>query len=236
MAGGHLRKAEFARQCGDAFFVIAVAIGVHQHDRDGENAVGFGALKLAAHGIEIERAFHRAVGAHTFVNLDDALVQHVRLDDVLGKNLRPRLVADAQRVAKTFGDKEHRALTLALKQRVGGDRGAHLHGADALAGNRRARGEAEQVANAGHRGVAIGLGVFRQQLMGDERAVRPPADHVGKSAPAIDPEFPSSAQSAAQRVRHALDLALHLCHNGRERRAKATNQNFQPRLPTKTTS
>ena len=39
-------------------------------------------------------------------------------------------------------------------------------------------------------GVAIGLGVFRQELMGDELAVRPPADHVGEGAAAIDPEFP----------------------------------------------
>ena len=39
----------------------------------------------AAHAIEIERALDRAVGAHALVDLDDALIEHVRLDDVLGE-------------------------------------------------------------------------------------------------------------------------------------------------------
>jgi hypothetical protein len=36
---------------------------------------------------------------------------------------------------------ERRALALALEQRVGGDRRAHLHGVDRAVGNRRARRE-----------------------------------------------------------------------------------------------
>ena len=144
-----------------------------------------------AHRIEIERALDRAVGAHALVDLDDALIQHVRLDDVLGEDFRPRLVADAQRVAKALGDEKQRALALALEQRIGGDRGAHLHRADALARDRLARREPEQMADAVHRRVPIGLGIFRKQLVGDERAVRPPADHVGEGAAAIDPEFPT---------------------------------------------
>jgi len=58
-----------------------------------------------------------------------------------------------------------------------------------------ARREAEQVADALHRGVAIGLGIFRQQLVGDELAVRPPPDHVGEGAAAIDQELPASHHS-----------------------------------------
>ena len=50
--------------------------------------------------------------------------------------------------------------------------------------------KAEQVADACDRRVAVGLGIFRKQLVGDERAVGPPADHVGEGAAAIDPEFP----------------------------------------------
>ena len=94
----------------------------------------FARVSSRAHGVEIERALHRAVGAHALVDLDHALVQHVGLDDVAGENFRPRLVADAQGVAKTLGDQQQRALALALEQRIGGDRGAHLHGADAPAG------------------------------------------------------------------------------------------------------
>jgi hypothetical protein len=62
---------------------------------DGIDAVGLGAFELAAHAVEIDVALHRAVGAHALVDFDDALVQHVRLDDLLGENFRPRLVADA---------------------------------------------------------------------------------------------------------------------------------------------
>ena len=83
-----------------------------------------------------------------------------------------------------------RALALALEQRVGRDRGAHLHRADQAGGNRLAGGQAEEIADALHGGVAIGLRILRQQLMGNQRAVGPPPDHVGEGAAAIDPEIP----------------------------------------------
>ncbi len=95
MAGRHLRKTEFARQCRQLLFVSPVAISVHQHDGDCANAIGFCALQLATKRIEIHRAFDGAVGAHALVDLHHALVQHVRFDDVTGKDFRPRLVADA---------------------------------------------------------------------------------------------------------------------------------------------
>ena len=46
------------------------------------------------------------------------------------KDPRPVLVADAQRVAEAPGDHQQRALALALEQRVGGHRRAHLDGLD----------------------------------------------------------------------------------------------------------
>ena len=106
MAGGDLLEAELARQRCDPLFVVAVAVSMHQDDGDSVDAVLFGALKLGAHRVKIERALHGAVGAHPLVDFDDALVQHVGLDDVLGEDLWPRLVADAQRVAKAFGDQQ----------------------------------------------------------------------------------------------------------------------------------
>ena len=57
-------------------------------------------FELGAHRGEIGRALDRAVGAHALVDLDDALVEQLRHDDVLGEDLRPGLVADAQRVAE----------------------------------------------------------------------------------------------------------------------------------------
>ena len=122
---------------------------MHQHDGDRADAVILGALELGAHRIEIRLALDRAVGAHPLVDLDHPLVEHVRLDDVLRENLRPRLVADAQRVAKTLGDQKERALALALKERIGRNRGAHLHGADARRRNRLAGRHPKQAADAG---------------------------------------------------------------------------------------
>ena len=43
------------------------------------------ALELGADGGEIGHALDRAVGAHALVDLDHALEQHLRLDDVLAK-------------------------------------------------------------------------------------------------------------------------------------------------------
>ena len=124
-------------------FVIAVAVGVHQHDGDSVDAIPLGASQLGAHRVEIERTLHGAVGAHPLVDLDDALVQHVGLDDVLGEDLWPRLVTDAQRVAKALGDEQQGAVALALEQRIGGDRGAHFDRGDALARDRFAGFEPE---------------------------------------------------------------------------------------------
>ena len=54
----------------------------------------------------------------------------------------PRLVADAQRVGEAAVDHQQRALALALQQRVGGDRGAHLHRLDQPGRDRRVRAQA----------------------------------------------------------------------------------------------
>ena len=139
VADRHLREAHVARQCGDLLLVVRIAIGVHEHDRHRADAVRLGRAEIALHRVENGRALDRAVGAHALVHFGDALVQHVRLDDVAGENFRPRLVADLERVAKTLGDQQERAVTLALEQGVGGDRGAHLHRADAAGRDRLAR-------------------------------------------------------------------------------------------------
>ena len=112
----------------------------------------------------VRRRLDRAVGAHALANLLDARVEQLRQHDLLGKDVGPRLVADAQRIAKAARDEERRPLALALEQRVGGDGRAHLHRADFLRRDRRARRDAEQPADRLDRGVAIGLGILREQL------------------------------------------------------------------------
>src|SRR5205807_5166176 len=85
---------------------------------------------------------------------------------------------------------EHRALALALKERIGRDGGAHLHDLDLFAGNGRAGGDREQLAYPGDRGVSIASGILGEQLVGEDAPVRAKGDDIGESAAAVDPELP----------------------------------------------
>ncbi len=162
MADRHLREAHLARQRRDLFLVLRKSVGVHEHDRDRYDAVGLGRFEIAAHGGEIGHALDRAVGAHAFVHLGHALVQHVGLDNVAGEDPRPRLVADLERIAKTLGDQEQRAVALALEQRIRSHSRAHLDRADTARRDRFARLQSQQIADALHRGVGIGFRVLGQ--------------------------------------------------------------------------
>ena len=160
VARRHLRKTEIASDGGEPLLVRVVAIGMHQHDGDRANAFGFGAFKRAPGCFNIELALDGAIGTHALVDLHHALIQHVRFDDVLGEDFRPRLVADAQRVAKSLGDQKQRPLALALEQRVGRYRRAHLDGTDALTRNRGGRRQSKQVPDAVHGRIAVGFRIF----------------------------------------------------------------------------
>ena len=205
MAHRYLGEAELARQGGHAPLVLGIAIGLHEDDRDRLDAGGQRRRQLGPQRNDIRLLLHRAVGAHALVGLDDTLVEHFRLDDVAGKNLRARLVADLERIAETPGGDEERTLALALEQGVGRDRGAHLHAADDARGNRRAWRDPDEIADALHGGVAIGLRILGQKLVSGERAVGAAPDHVGKGAPAIDPEIPTPVVPLAVRPHHCPD-------------------------------
>ncbi len=192
MAGGNLLEPDIASERGDLPFVLTETVGVHEHDGDAADAVALRAQKLGTHGIEVHSALYRAVGADALVHFGDAFVEHVRLDDVPGEDFRPCLVADTQRVAEAPGDQEECAIALALEQRVGRDGGTHLHRADARDRNGLRGRQPEQAPDALDRGIRIGPGIFRQQFLGREMTVRPPADHVGEGAAAVDPEIPAS--------------------------------------------
>ncbi len=137
MAGRDLGEADVARDLGDAPLVLGEAIAVHEDDGDRADAGVERLLQREAGGLLVERRQHPAVRIDALVDLDHALVQHLRQDDAAGEQLRPVLVADAQRVGEALGDGEHHPVALALQQRVGGDRGAHLHRLDPLGRNRR---------------------------------------------------------------------------------------------------
>ena len=80
------------------------AVGVHEHDRDGFDAVGLGRDQICAHRRDIWFLFDRAVGAHAFVNFGHTFIEHFGLDDVARENFRTCLIADLERVTETLGD------------------------------------------------------------------------------------------------------------------------------------
>ena len=96
------------------------------------------------------------------VGLDHACIEQFRQHDVPFEQARPVLIGDAQCVAKSAGDDQHRRLALALEQRVGRHRRTHFHGGDPLDRDGCIGGHAEQAADTGHRSVAVLLRVFRQ--------------------------------------------------------------------------
>ncbi len=190
MARRNLRKAECARQLGRTALMLGMRVGVHEDDGHAVDAGLASAAQLDFERGEIEMPLHRAVGAHTLIRLDDAAVQHLRLDDALGENVGTRLRADLQLVLEPAGDDQERRIALALEQRVGGDGGPHLHCADALRWDRRPRGHVEKQADGLQRRVVIGTGVLRQQLAGEDAAVGCACNDVGEGAAAVDPEVP----------------------------------------------
>jgi hypothetical protein len=197
VADRNLREAHFAGESGDAALVLRVTIGVHEDDRQRVEAAPARRLEIAPHGVEIGRALDHAIGQHALVDLDDVAVELFGLDDVARENLRPRLIADLQRVAEPARRHQQRRLALALEERVGGDGGAHFHRADGAGGDRRAGGQAEQIAHPLDGGVLIS-GAFGEQLADMQTPGGVAADDVGERAAAVDPEIPAALVAAGR--------------------------------------
>ena len=130
-----LGEADLGRDLGHGQLVLVVAVAVHQHDRDRAIAGGERRLQIGAGALPVERLLDRAVGAQALLDLDRAGVELLRQHDVAGEDVGPVLVADPQHVAEAAGDREHGGRALALEQRVGGDRGAHLDRVDPASGS-----------------------------------------------------------------------------------------------------
>src|SRR5882672_7966866 len=137
-----------------------MAVAVHEHDSGRAIALAVCRFEVASGPLDLERDEYIALRSDALLHLDDFRIQKLGQDDVPVENAGPVLVGDAQRVAKAARDEEHGALAFALQKRVGGDRGAHLHHLDALPGYGRARGDPEQFAYSGDRGVAVPAGIL----------------------------------------------------------------------------
>ncbi len=195
MAGRHLAEAELARNRCDASLVIGIAEIVQKHDGDGIDTVIARSRERRARGAFIEGLLLVPVGGDAPGDLANPLVEHLGFDDVAVEQLRAGLVADAKRIREAVVDDENDAVALALEQRIGGDRGAHLDGADQLRRNALALGDAHLVPDPLHGRVLVGLGVLREQLVAADPAPGGARHHVGERAAAVNPEIPLAARA-----------------------------------------
>jgi hypothetical protein len=132
VANRDLGEADLARERGDLTLVLGPAIAVQEDDRGRAYAGGEGRFHVAPRRLEVWRAQHLALCGDTLVDLDDALVEKLGQDDVAREELRPVLVGNAELVGEAFRDDEERALTLALEERIGGNRRPHLDRLDSV--------------------------------------------------------------------------------------------------------
>ncbi len=188
----HLREPRLARDRGDPLLVLRVPVPVHADDGGRAEAVIERGSEGSCQTGHVKRGNDLACCAYPLFRLNDPVIEQLGQDDMPVEDARPGLVGDAERVPEALGDDQDGRLAGALEQGVGGYRGAHPHGLNLAGGERLARHHAEQVPDAGDRGVPVGIRVAGQQLVRRQRAVRLTRDDVGKRPAPVNPELPAS--------------------------------------------
>ena len=112
-----------------------IAVAVHENDGRRADAGIEGRLQGRAGGRRIEGRQRLSLCRHALVNLDHRFVEQLRQHNVAFEQPRAVLIGDPQRILETARHHQQCAIALALQQRVGGHRGAHLDRGDALRGN-----------------------------------------------------------------------------------------------------
>jgi hypothetical protein len=128
-----LGEARGVRHFRHAPLMLREAVTVHENDGDRAIAVVVGLRELLRHIGFVERQDHFPAGADA-LRTSTPSNKHLRQHDVAVEDARPVLVGDAQRIAEAARDEERGALALALEQRVGRHRGAHLDRVDLCGG------------------------------------------------------------------------------------------------------
>ena len=191
VAGADLLETQLARQLRGLQLVLRIAPTVHEDHRHAAQAAGMRRLQLRAQVRLVQGLHHLAVGGHALARLHHLLVQQLGQHDLPIKQARAVLVGNAQGIAKALRGHQQRGLALALEQRVGGHRGAHLHALHQRGRDGGVGRQAQQMPHAGHGRVAVLLGVVAQQLVRDQRAIGAAPDDVGEGAAAVNPELPA---------------------------------------------
>ena len=160
VADRDLRKAQLARDLRQPRLVIADAPAVHQDDR--QRVDPRIANRCLAPAAPATSSSGTSTSPSTPTRSSISTTRSYSIDgkhDVPREDLRPRLVADPQRIAEAARDRQRDPLALALEQRVGRDGRAHPHLGD------RAAFLGEHAPDRLERGIVILAGILRQQLL-----------------------------------------------------------------------
>ena len=179
-------KPHFARDLREAQFVRGVGPAVQAGDGAAGEARGERFLQFGTGERLVQRDQNLTLGSNPLPRFDHAGGQLMRLYNVPREDIGPRLIPDLQQVAEALGQHHRGRRALALQQRIGGHRCAHLHGRDIPATIL-----GEDRANSLNRCVVVTAGVLGQQLARQQAAVRRTCNYIGKRAAAIDPEMPA---------------------------------------------
>ena len=207
MRHADLGKADVLRDRFQRILVLRVPVAMHQTDRNGPEALCKRSLQIGACGRLVQRRHDLTVRSNALFNFNHRLVQQLGQLNLADEQLGPCLICNAQLVTEPARHHEQRTLALALQQRIGGDRSAHLDRLDQLGRDRVAWLNTQQLAHALHGGILVALRVLGKQFVRLQRAVGSPRHDVGEGAAAIDPELPLTAGSAPTTVTclHLLD-------------------------------
>jgi hypothetical protein len=131
------------------------------------------------------------MSVNPLVDLQYIGVEHFRQLDIEGEQVRAGLIADPQGIAEASGNRQQCRLPFSLQQGVGGYRGAHLYSGDPLRRQGITRPDAKQYTNTLDGRITIVPGIFRQQFVAEQLAVRLSCHDIGEGAAAINPELPA---------------------------------------------
>nr|CAD6595180.1 hypothetical protein RFYW14_00003 [Pseudorhizobium flavum] len=193
MADRDLGESDLACDLGGQLLVLRVPVGVHEDDRDGAESGIELRLQVPADDGFIGGCLDLAIGPHALVDFHHGAVEQFRLDDFLGEDVGPRLIANRQRIAEAARRHEQCSLALAFEESIGRNRGAHLDRTDRAGRDRLALLQLQEFPDPLDGSIPVGLRILREELVRDQRTIRPAPDDVGERAAAIDPEIPLAA-------------------------------------------
>ena len=188
----YLRKTHGARHFSNPYFVLMEAIAVHQHDGNGPKALVPQRLQAICRIDFIQWNNNFAARANSFLYFHDICIKQFGKLDMPIKNARAILVTDAQLIAKAFRNEKCCRLALAFEQGVRRDSRSHLYGFYLLDRDGRVFRQREEMTNPRDCCIPILLGVFREELVCQQCAIRLFGDDIGKRATAVDPELPAT--------------------------------------------